>query len=103
MTINEKSSIAKKNVLLNWSIQYDHVFNMPEQIQGTFFGESDKIKNGDLLRIIDVEQLDLEKMEFKTKSGQSFFLFGKGNRRYEFDHDSILKMFMDEKNNENSE
>ena len=84
-------------LLLKWAIKYDNTFNMPEYVQGTFIGKADDmpIKNGEFVRIHDIESFDMLNKKLKTSKGQEFILIGKGEQIIMVDNDLAFKIMQE--------
>ena len=80
-------------LLVKWAVKYD-VFNMPEYIQGTYVGKDEKfpIKNGEFVRIHDIQYLDMKDGKLTTSSGDKFKLVGKGQQLILIDNELAQKM-----------
>ena len=87
-------------VLIKWAVKYDDVFSMPEYAQGTYISTSTghtelPIKNGEFIRIHDVQIFDMFNKILITKSGQKFYLSGSGSRIFMVDNDKMMEMQME--------
>ena len=94
-------------VLIKWAIKYDSIYNMPEYAQGTFIGTGSDhtlpLKNGEFVRIHDVEVFDMLNKVLKTSNGQKFYLSGSGQRIFMVDNDEVVKFQMEKMREEDPE